>query len=124
MNSQELTTRLTILSVQDVIDEQAGTITTQAFENLKVLLETDDVKQAEMLFTHLPAALTRIDSQSDIEGPSEEVLSEIKESPYFTLAERQVRTIEEVNGAAFPQSEFDYLLLHYTTVITINKGGN
>lgn len=124
MTKDELLTRLTILHDQNVINEQAYEVTSMAFERLIEFLQLDDVIQAEMLFTHLPTALTRISQGEEVEGPSEEILAEIMLSNYYSLAKQQVEYVEEIWGNALPKAETDFLLLHYTTVITINKGGN
>ena len=124
MTRDELLTRLTILRDQNVINEQAYEVTTMAFEKLIEFLQIDDVTQAEMLFTHLPTALTRISQGEAVEGPSEEMLAEIMLSNYYSLAKQQVEYVEEIWGNALPKAEIDFLLLHYTTVITLNKGGN
>ena len=124
MTKDELLTRLTILRDQNVINEQAYEVTNMAFERLIEFLQIDDVIQAEMLFTHLPTALTRISQGEEVEGPSEEMLAEIMLSNYYSLAKQQVEYIEGIWRNALPKAEIDFLLLHYTTVITINKGGN
>ena len=124
MTKDELLTRLTILRDQNVINEQAFEVTNIAFEKLIEFLQIDDVTQAEMLFTHLPTALTRISQGEEVEGPSEEILAEIIQSNYYPIAKQQVAYIERVWKNTLPKAEIDFLLLHYTTVITLNKGGN
>jgi|SRR5690625_640689 len=124
MTIEELITRLTILRDQDVINEQAYEVTNMAFEKLTESLQSDVVIQAEMLFTHLPSALTRIAEGEDVEGPPGETIAEIIESNYFSLAKQHVDYIERVWKDVLPKAEVDYLLLHYTTVIAVNKGGN
>ena len=124
MTKDELLTRLTILHDQNVINEQAFEVTTTAFEKLIEYLQIDNVIQAEMLFTHLPTALTRISQGEEVDGPSEEMLAEVILSNYYPFAKQQVEYVEEIWENALPKAEIDFLLLHYTTVITINKGGN
>ncbi|WP_210467977.1 PRD domain-containing protein [Sporosarcina sp. 6E9] len=124
MTKDELRTRLTILRDQHVINERAYEVTNMAFDKLIECLQVDDVTQAEMLFTHLPTALTRISQGEDVEGPSAEMLVEIKQSEYYPIARQQVDYIESVWKEAIPKAEIDFLLLHYTNVITINQGGN
>ena len=67
-----------------------------AFEKLIEFLQIDDVTQAEMLFTHLPTALTRISQGEEVDGPSEEILAEIILSNYYSLAKQQVEYIEGI----------------------------
>lgn len=123
MNKEELSMRLEILHEQNVINNRAYEVTFSAFENLTETLEMNDIKQAEMLFTHLPTALTRISQGENVEEVSDGMLTEIKQSPLYPLAKEQVDYVVEMWGNPLPQAEIDYLLLHYTTVMTLNRGG-
>jgi|SRR5690625_1575100 len=124
MNKTDLVMRLDILRDQDVIAKEAYEVTIEAFERLIKVLEKEEITQAEMLFTHLPTALTRIAKGEDVEGPSEDMLKEVMEHEDYSLAKTQVDALEVSWQKDLPKSEYEYLLLHYTNVISLNKGGN
>lgn len=123
MNLQEYQERLKILLDQEVITTKSHNVGLLAFEELLKILDTTEVDQAEMLFTHLPMALTRISNGIDAEGPAQEIMAEIKASGFFTIAKNQVDLIEENYGQVLPEGEKDYLYMHYTTVLNLNKRG-
>lgn len=123
MNLQEYKERLTILLEQEVITEKSSDVSLLAFKALLKVLNKIEVKQAEMLFTHLPMALTRISNGENLEGPAPEIITEIINSPYFSIAKSQVGWIEENWNNPLPQGEKDYLYMHYSNVLTINVQG-
>lgn len=123
MNTLELEKRLDVLVEGNVISKRASMITISAFGNLNQELGVDGLKQAEMLFTHLPAALTRIENGEELEGPDTNINDEIKGSTHYPIAQRQVTFIEEIWKEALPQEEKDFLYLHYINVIHFNSGG-
>ncbi|WP_164217176.1 PRD domain-containing protein [Virgibacillus sp. YIM 98842] len=123
MDVKELKRRLDMLLKGDVISQCASKVTETAFRHLLDELKADKIEQAEMLFTHLPTALTRMDKEEDLEGPSEEIMKEVKASSYFTKAVKQIDMIEKEWGKALPSEERDFLAMHYTNVIQLNKGG-
>lgn len=57
----ELKERLDILLTSDVISTKAADVALEAFIHLQSSLKKKDIDQAEMLFTHLPMALSRIE---------------------------------------------------------------
>lgn len=123
MNQKQLRERLRILLDQEVITLEASKITKNAFERLTESQNAEEVDQAEMLFTHLPMTLSRIESGETVEAPSAEIMKEIKKSSHFKAAETQVNFIEKEWGKALPQEEKDYLYMHYTNIIQLLKGG-
>src|SRR5690625_911397 len=123
MNQEDLAIRLKTLIEQDSSQKEAYDVTIEACEKLIKVLEKDDIKQAEMLFTHLPTALTRIAKGEGVEGPNEDMLQEVIEHEYYPLAKQQVDELKRSWQKDLPKSEYDYLLLHYTNVISMNKGG-
>ena len=123
MKKSELTMRLDILLDQHVINKQAYDVTVTAFESLLNAIGKEDIEQAEMLFTHLPTALTRTNIGEEVERPSSEIISEIQKSDHFSLAEAQVGELERLWGKKLPIGEKEYLYMHYCNVIQINKGG-
>lgn len=123
MNLQEYKERLTILIEQEVITEQAYDVALLAFRQLLEVLNKTEVEQAEMLFTHLPMALTRISKGENVEGPAAEIVNEIYNSPNFSVARSQVEWIEEKWNKILPQGEKDYLYMHYSTILNINIQG-
>lgn len=123
MNLQEYKERLTILLNQEVISEKSSNVALMAFKELLKLLNKTKIEQGEMLFTHLPMALTRISKGETVEGPAKEIVDEIKHSPYFTMAKSQVESIEKYWCDPLPQEEKEYLYMHYSTVININVQG-
>lgn len=123
MNLQEYQVRLTILLEQEVITEKSSDVSLLAFKELLKVIEKTDIEQAEMLFTHLPMALTRISKGETLEGPADEIIADITNSPYFSIAESQVSWIEENWNQALPQEEKNFLYLHYSNVFNINVQG-
>lgn len=123
MNLQDYKERLGILLKQEVITEKSCDVALQAFEELLKILNKTEIDQAEMLFTHLPMALTRISNGGNVEGPAKEIVNEIYHSPHFPIAESQVKGIEENWKDPIPQGEKDYLYMHYSTVLNINVQG-
>lgn len=120
MNFQEYKERLNILVEQEVIVPKSYDVALMAFYELLKKLKKTEVDHAEMLFTHLPMALTRISKGEDVEGPSEDVVNEIRDSEHFGLSEGQVNLIENQWGTSLPKGEKDYLHLHYTIVLKEN----
>jgi len=83
MNLYELEERLQLLADQQVITPKAQEITVLSFKRLLQLLEKQNIDQAEMLFTHLPMALTRIEKGEKVESPVESILNEVKKIQAF-----------------------------------------
>src|SRR5690606_17172879 len=112
-----------ILREQEIITAKSQEVAEKAFEEMLKALNKTEIIQAEMLFTHLPMALTRISKGEKLEGPSSDVLNEISNSEYFIIAEGQVEKIEGNWGTSLPKEEKDYLYMHYVTVINLNTEG-
>lgn len=123
MNSTELEKRLQLLVEQEIITIHASNVTKLAFESLLETLNVLEVEQAEMLFTHLPTALTRIESEEVVEAPAPGVMNEVKNSSYFHISEQLVTFIEKEWGECLPQEEKDYLYMHCTNVVNLTIGG-
>jgi transcriptional antiterminator len=124
MNLEELKQRLDILLTSLVVSTKAADITTLAFMHLSSILKKDTIDQAEMLFTHLPTALTRIEKGEQVEAPHPSLLEEVKQSPQAALAIKEIDFVQQQWKKQLPQEEIDFLLIHYTNVLQINKGGN
>ncbi|GAA0443858.1 MAG: PRD domain-containing protein [Bacillota bacterium] len=124
MNVAELEDRLHILVLGEVITKEACHITLAAFQELVNELELEEVDQAEMLFTHLPSALTRIERGEALEAPSPAIMEEVKQSAYYLDAERHVNKVQQSWEKELPQEEKEFLYMHYTNVLAMNKGGN
>lgn len=123
MNIEQLEERLLLLVDQEVITTHASNVTKLAFENLLANLNVSDLGQAEMLFTHLPLALSRIGSDEAVEKPAPETMREILDSPHFDVVENQVTFIEEKWGEKLPEEEKGYLYMHYMNIINLTTGG-
>lgn len=124
MNATELKERLTILAENNVISFRSADLTTKAFAQLQQVLHTDNIQASEMLFTHLPSAITRIERGEEIGAPMPEILTEMKSSKYYSEVVQQINLIESLHGDKLPQEELDYLMIHYTNVFQQNEGGN
>ncbi|KIY23132.1 MULTISPECIES: PRD domain-containing protein [Mesobacillus] len=120
MKLEEYIERLRILLEQEVITTKSYEVALEAYNELLKVLNKTEVTQAEMLFTHLPMALTRINNEYIVEGPVKEIVDEIMNSKHFAIAKSQVDIIEENWGNVLPQGEKDFLYLHYTTVLDLN----
>ncbi|WLR55383.1 PRD domain-containing protein [Mesobacillus subterraneus] len=123
MNTNELKERLKILAENNVISYRSSDLARQAFTQLQQVLHIEDIQASEMLFTHLPSAITRIERGEEIGAPMPEILAEIKTSKYYQDAMQQTKFIEKLHGYKLPQEEWDYLLIHYTNVFQQNEGG-
>jgi len=120
---EELEERLQLLLDGKAITTDSHQIAIQAFEELQDKLDQQEIAQAEMLFTHLPMALMRIEEGEDVEGPNQDIMDEIKQSEHFHLSEDIVAYVEKLWNNALPQEEKDFLYMHITNIININSGG-
>ncbi len=123
MDLQEYNKRLKILLDQEVITPKSNEIAIFAFKELLKVLNKAEIDQATMLFTHLPMALTRISKGENVESPAADIINEIVTSQYFPIAKAQVDLIEMHWGNPLPQSEKNYLYMHYSNVINMNLQG-
>jgi transcriptional antiterminator len=121
VNLEDYNLRLQILLEQSVITGEAHAVAEKAFTNFLTVVEKEKLEQAEMLFTHLPMALTRIQNGEEVEKPAPEVMKEIEQSRHFALAKEQVAFIETLWDTPLPQGEIEYLYMHYVTVLNANK---
>lgn len=123
MNLEEYKLRLQLLLEQDVITSEAHEVGLKAFNKFANELNKTDISQAEMLFTHLPMALTRIENGEEVDAPAPEIMREIEESSYYELAKEHVAFIEDLWKKPLPKGEQEYLYMHYTTVLNSNIQG-
>lgn len=121
MNLEEYNERLNILLEQEIITTKSYELAVSAFKELLKELNLDDVKQAEMLFTHLPMALERCKDGNMVEGPGPEVMNEIFQSAHFPIAQNHIKYLEENWGNSLPDEEKNYLYMHYTTLLNLYK---
>ncbi|ALX47824.1 PRD domain-containing protein [Lentibacillus amyloliquefaciens] len=122
MELQELENRLNILLEQEVIDEHAYAVTIDAYKEVINLLNIERLEQGEMLFTHLPMALTRIGNGEEVEGPDSGMMQEVKNSSNYPKAKSLLGFVERNWVKSLPQEEKDFLKLHFTNVLNINEG--
>jgi hypothetical protein len=120
----ELNERLDILLQSAVITKRAAEVAASAFIHLQSTLKKNEIDQAEMLFTHLPMALSRIEKEEKVEAPHPDLLTEVKNTPYSTQAGREIDYVQTLWSERLPQEELDYLLIHYATLLQLNEGGN
>lgn len=120
----ELNERLDILLTSAVITKKAAEVAANAFIHLQSTLKKDEINQAEMLFTHLPMALSRIEKEEKVEAPHPDLLTEVKNSPYSAQAGREIDYVQTLWTGRLPQEELDYLLMHYAALLQLNEGGN
>lgn len=124
MDLNQLQERMDILLSSSVVSTIAADITTLAFMHLQSHLKKDAIEGAEMLFTHLPTALTRIENGEQVEAPHPALLDEVKQSPEASAAMKEIGFVQQQWKNQLPQEEIDFLLIHYTNVLQINRGGN
>src|SRR5699024_232370 len=120
MNLQAYNERLQLLLEQNVISTASYEVALQAFKQIIKTVNKTDIDQAEMLFTHLPMALTRIEAGEEVEKPEAEIMHEVEQSKNFGLAVEQITFIEDKWNRSLPQGEKEYLYMHYTTVLNSN----
>ncbi|MTW86044.1 PRD domain-containing protein [Virgibacillus dakarensis] len=120
MNLEAYRERLQLLLEQKVITTEAHDVALTAFKQLMDSVGKTDIDQAEMLFTHLPMALTRMEAGEEVEKPAPEIFREVEQSSYFELAKEQIAFIEDLQKKPLPQGEKEYLYMHYTTVLNTN----
>ncbi|MEW9677821.1 PRD domain-containing protein [Lentibacillus sp. L22] len=120
MNLEEFNQRLQILLDQDIITNESRDVAVKAFEQFINVTHKTDIDHAEMLFTHLPMALTRMEMGEKVEPPTADLMREVEELEHFQLAKEQVTSIEKLWGKPLPQGEKEYLYMHYTTVLNSN----
>ncbi|WP_370223667.1 PRD domain-containing protein [Cytobacillus sp.] len=124
MDINQLKERMEILLSSSVVSTKAADITTLAFMHLQSHLKKDAIAGAEMLFTHLPTALARIEKGEQVEAPHPALLDEVKQSPEASIAMKEIDFVQQQWKNQLPPEEIDFLLIHYTNVLQINKGGN
>lgn len=124
MDLNQLNERMDILLASSVVSTKAADISTLAFMHLQSHLKKDAIDGAEMLFTHLPTALTRIEKGEQVEAPHPALLDEVKQSPEASVAIKEIDYVQQLWKNQLPQEEIDFLVIHYTNVLQINKGGN
>lgn len=124
MDLNQLKERMDILLASSVISTKAADISTLAFMHLQSHLKKDAIDGAEMLFTHLPTALTRIEKGEQVEAPHPAFLDEVKQSLEASVAIKEIDYVQQLWKNQLPQEEIDFLVIHYTNVLQINKGGN
>lgn len=122
MELQELESRLDILLEQGIIIDHAYSVTMTAYKKVLTLLNTERLEQGEMLFTHLPMALTRIGNDETVEGPESGMMEEVENSANYPVAKKLLDFVEHTWGESLPQEEKDFLKLHFTNVLNINEG--
>lgn len=122
MDQQELKNRLDVLLEQDVITNQAYSVTTAAYDKTADILNTDQIEQGEMLFTHLSMALTRLANGDQVEGPDMAIMKEVSQSENFTKAKRLLKFVEQTWGDELPEEEKNFLNMHFTNILNINEG--
>ncbi|RDU37008.1 PRD domain-containing protein [Neobacillus piezotolerans] len=120
MNIKDLKERLSILLDSEVITERSASICLEACKQLLKRLGAEHIEGSEMLFTHLPTAISRIERGEEIEGPMPELMGEVRQSQWFDEAMEEIRYVETIHGKPLPPEEIDYLLLHYTNVFLQN----
>ncbi|MUV37079.1 hypothetical protein JNUCC1_00885 [Lentibacillus sp. JNUCC-1] len=98
MNMEDYRKRLDILIEQSVITKTAYDVAFSAFDELTKILGKSDITQAEMLFTHLPMALTRTNSGEEVEKPNDAIMEEVRASEHFDTAQAQVDFVERKWG--------------------------
>ncbi|MDM5228233.1 PRD domain-containing protein [Cytobacillus sp. NJ13] len=124
MDLNQLKERMDILLASSVVSTKAADISTLAFMHLQSHFKKDAIDGAEMLFTHLPTALARIEKGEQVEAPHPALLDEVKQSPEASIAMKEIDFVQQQWKNQLPQEEIDFLLIHYTNVLQINKGGN
>lgn len=122
MSPNDLKERLQILLEQHVIDRKEYDIAIAAFDRLLMAVNKNELQQAEMLFTHLPMALSRIENGEKVEEPDRAIISEVQNSAVFPLAKKQVSSIEKKWGGELPKGEKEFLYMHYVNIINLNGG--
>lgn len=120
MNLEAYNERLGLLLEQEVISTNSHVVALQAFEQIIKVVNKTEIDQAEMLFTHLPMAMTRIEAGEEVEKPAAEIVREIEQSEHFELAKEQILFIEDKWNKSLPQGEKEYLYIHYITVLNTN----
>jgi hypothetical protein len=123
MNKYELKERLAILQLSKSITNEAAKVTEKAFDHLIKSLTKDNILQGEMLFTHLPLALTRLTMGEEIAEPSEAILDEAKKTAHLEKVNDEILYIEQQWGKELIFEEKGYLIIHYSLIFQLNLGG-
>ncbi len=109
--------RLDILRAGDVISEEASTLAEEAVQRLSRQAQNAlPQNKVEMLVTHLASALTRMSRGESIDGPPDELVSEIEKSVQIDLVKREITWIQSNWGEEIPQSEIAFLKIHYVSI--------
>ncbi|WP_174614743.1 PRD domain-containing protein [Virgibacillus ihumii] len=122
MNLQELEGRLDILLEQGVISERAYSVTVESFHATVRRLDKKSLDNGEMLFTHLPMALTRIERSEAVDSPASVMMEEVEGSANYPKARGLVEFVENSWGKLLPEEEVNFLKLHFTNIFNTNEG--
>ncbi|WP_337018912.1 PRD domain-containing protein [Oceanobacillus massiliensis] len=121
MLKSEMDTKLSILLENGVITNNAYVVTNQTFDYLSEQYRKKSLDASEMFWTHMSMALTRIERGESLEGPSEEIMKEIKQTPYKEDIDEIIDFINTKLDQKLPKEEQDFFYIHLHGVVDNNK---
>jgi hypothetical protein len=121
LKKNELNQKLDILKENKIITDSAYVITNDTFDLLSEKYGKEDLTDSDMFWTHMCMALTRIEQGESIEGPMEEIVREIRQTPYKSEIEEIITFVKSRFHHEIPKEEQDFFYLHLHQVLDKNK---
>lgn len=121
MKKDELNQNLTILKENKIITDSAYAITKDTYDFLSEKYNKEDLTDSNMFWTHMCMALTRIEQGESIEGPMEEIVMEIRQTPYKVEIEEIITFVQTRFQHEIPKEEQDFFYLHLHQVLDKNQ---
>lgn len=121
MDKKQVSEKLTILLSSNVISENSYAVTLKTFDFLSKKYNKKTLEDSDMFWTHMCMALTRIERGDSIEGPPENILGELNQTPYKAVIEEVINYVNSQITEELPQEESSYFFLHLHRVIDSNK---
>ncbi|CEI80899.1 PRD domain protein [Oceanobacillus oncorhynchi] len=121
MEKQEMKIKLNILLETETITNIAYDVSNKTFDYLSGKYKKQSLDGSDMFWTHLCMALTRIERGETLEGPSENIMKEINQTPYKDDIEEIISFVNAQLNQKLPKEERDFFYLHLHGVIENNK---
>lgn len=117
MKKSELCAKLSVLLENGIITNNAYVVTDKTIDYLLEKYKKKSLSDSEMFFTHMSMALTRMERGEYLEGPSEEIMKEINQTPYKEDIDEIISFVNSQLHQKLPKEEQDFFYLHLHWVV-------
>ncbi len=114
--------RLTILYDNNVIDQDVYEICVRLHDTFMIEKGFIDAEAYTVAMTHVAMAMNRVKSGDVVNPMDEMILNELKGHKCFVLVKKDVEDIVDHFSFTVPDSELQYLWLHFLNIYN-EKGG-